>query len=281
MSETDSWLAFTVIGAGVTTVGSLIAMGIKEFFATAYLEKFKARQSASAVYRKFRDPISLSAQELCSRLREILIDDHSFLDLDVLNIPAGTARYNTADDPQYRLYKFHSTLYRFCSLFGWFELYRQELTFLDAGNNKQNAEFDTARAGIRSALADGHITPHDDWEDWEDRLILREEQRAIGEMMFADKRTDRRIVSYGEFVERFFISQIGGANRWFEIAKDFFGNYGQKEKDFRTDRLWLLLVHLLKMLEATNSALVTERLTNVKQQALEEIRKRGLIPDLA
>src|ERR1035437_8046900 len=70
---------------------------------------------------------------------------------------------NSADDEYYQRYKFISTLYRLCAWLGWVELYRQEVAFLDSGQQKTNGAFERDLDAIRSSLADGHLNEAEDW----------------------------------------------------------------------------------------------------------------------
>src|SRR5215469_13697512 len=49
-------------------------------------------------------------------------------------------------------YKLISTIYRFCALLGWLELYRQEVTFLDSGRNRDNERLERCIRHIREVL---------------------------------------------------------------------------------------------------------------------------------
>lgn len=61
-------LGFSVVGALVTTLGSLLALYLKDVLAVRSLERWKARQTLISVYRRYRLPIYLAAEELSGRL---------------------------------------------------------------------------------------------------------------------------------------------------------------------------------------------------------------------
>jgi len=52
---------------------------------------------------------------------------------------------------------------------------------------------------IRSDLADGQLNQAENWLDWKDQLIFREEQRAIGEAMIIENDQNRLVMGYGNF----------------------------------------------------------------------------------
>src|SRR5215213_4364576 len=69
--STSEILSLSVIAAVVTTIGNLVATWLKELVFARSLERWKERRSLQSVYGKYRDPLLLSAQELCSRVEEI------------------------------------------------------------------------------------------------------------------------------------------------------------------------------------------------------------------
>lgn len=120
-------LGLTVIGALVTTTGTLLGLFLKEVFLARSFEQWKAKQSLAQVSRKSQEPIALSAIELCTRFTRICHKDPpDFLQSSLLNtIPEGPT-LNSAADPHYRRYTLISTVYRLCAFLGWVELYRQD-----------------------------------------------------------------------------------------------------------------------------------------------------------
>ena len=142
------------------------------------------KNSLFIVYRKYRDPILLSSIELLFRLREIVSRQGiDFLKPEIIDLEIGKPESNYSSDPYFLKYKFNSTIYRLCSFLGWLELYRREVAFLDSGQSRVNKKLDNCIFKIQSTFADGHLNQAQDWENWHDAQIFREEQRAIGEEM--------------------------------------------------------------------------------------------------
>ena len=69
-------LGLSVLGAFVTTIGSLIALFLKEFVAATWLERWKARQTLLGAYRRYQMPIFLAAEELSNRLYGLSRDNN-------------------------------------------------------------------------------------------------------------------------------------------------------------------------------------------------------------
>lgn len=123
-------LGLTVLGAIVTTSGSLLALYIKEFVATRWLERWKARQTLLGVYRRYQLPIFLAAEELSGRLYGLSRDSNDReerdIGLDILRNPARREQHAGVSE-HYLGYRFVSNIYRLCSFLGWVELYRRDI----------------------------------------------------------------------------------------------------------------------------------------------------------
>jgi hypothetical protein len=242
-------LGLGVLAAAVTTAGNLLATILKDFFFSRAFEKWKERRTLMSVYRKYRDPLVLAGEELESRLSQICASyPPDYLRYEVLElVPTALDTTNSADDPHFRRYRLLSTVYRLCAFLGWLELYRQDVTFLDTGRRRQNRRFEEALAAFRGDLADGQLNKAKDWAEWRDRLIFREEQRAVGEAMITKDTDPRVVVGYGTFCALF--SPASDQNLWsLRVACNFFLNL-EKEKDFRRKRLNLMRQHVRSIID--------------------------------
>ncbi len=269
-------LGLSVLGAFVTTVGSLIATVLKDFIFTRSLEKWKSRQQLRQVYLKLRDPLLLATTELVNRIAEITFESSvNFLEARLLQAKPMRMIANSADDEYYQCYKFVSTLYRLCAWLSWVELYRQEVAFLDSGQQKTNTDFEHHIEAIRSSLADGHLNEADDWLRWTDSLIFREEQRAIGESMLDSQR--RSVAGYGSFCDKFITPGSGPTNRWITVATNFLSDLksvsGGTATDFRKARCLLVVKHGVSLIACLNNDRVTPRLLEFREKAEKQLAK--------
>ena len=191
-------LGLTVLGAFITTLGTLVGLALKEHFFARSFELWKSRRVLEALFQKYRDPLLLSADELSIRLKEICDGYGSeYLSSSLLEKVPNRMEVTWASDSYFQRYKLESTVYRLCALFGWFELYRQEVVFLRSNRAKHNRKLESAIAAIREVIADGQMNASEDWIDWTDNLIFREEQRAIGAMMITSAGPMRTGMGYG------------------------------------------------------------------------------------
>src|SRR5471030_339762 len=132
--DIKTWMGLSVVGAAISTIGSVFGVIIKDYFFSRSFELWKQRQTLEQIYQKYRDPLLLSATELSSRLQEVL--EHFptvYLKESVLASRPEKQISNTLDDPYFQRHKLLSTAYRLCALLAWLELYRQEVTFLRLG----------------------------------------------------------------------------------------------------------------------------------------------------
>lgn len=243
-------LGFTVLAALVTTLGTLAGLFLKEVVLSRSFEKWKDRRSLENIYRKYRDPIVLVAEELSIRLKEICDDEGAdYLQKHILESVPAKPELNWVLDPYYRRYKFESTIYRLCAFFGWCELYRQEVVFLRSGRDRHSRSLKDAVDAVREALADGQLNDAPDWMDWTDHLVFREEQRAIGETMIIGNAGSRSVMGYAQFVAMFRAGLPPERPDWFGAATAFLMDVEKGRKDFRCVRIKALYVRLIDLIE--------------------------------
>jgi hypothetical protein len=252
-------LTFTVIAAVVTTLGTLLGHVLKEIALARSFETWKQRRAADALYRKYRDPLVLSAIELANRLGEILDERPAdFLQVPLVS-PAPEPLTHAGRDEYYRRYKYQSTVYRLAAFLGWIELYRQELVFVEESQRPASQRLGSQLQEVRADLADGHIHDAPDWYLWRDALIFREEQRALGDAMIVTSEKTRTIMGYGAFLLALEASEAP-THRWIGVAVNFLAQAGMGERDFRLERYRRLLVHLAALAQANEPARVPQRL---------------------
>lgn len=124
----------------------------------------RARE-AERIRSRYRDPLLAAANALQSRLFNI-VDRQLFLQ------PAENESRRGR-----RSYSIESTLYILAEFLGWIEILRQEMQFLDLGNDRKTWRLNNILHGIQDILAQN-----------DPRLggalrLFRLEQRAIGELM--------------------------------------------------------------------------------------------------
>jgi hypothetical protein len=251
--EIKTWLGLAAVGAIISTTGAILGILIKDLVLARAFENWKIRNALKQVYQKYRDPTRLAARELASRILEILNDyPTAFFQKQVLESRPERQEENSVNDPYFKRYKLVSTVYRLSSFLAWLELYRQEITFLHPGNNKQAKLLEEAVEKIRCDLADGHLNNAPDWPEWRDTLIFREELRAIGESLIESRGNIRTVMGYSRYCEYLESSSSNVVERWFSVALNFLMNLQSGGKDFRLIRLQRIFIHLLDLIRTFN-----------------------------
>ena len=244
-------LGLSVLGALVATIGSLIALFLKDFVAATWLERWKARQTLLGAYRRYQMPIFLAAEELSNRLYGLSRDnnDREQLEVGLAVLKKPIVREpSAAVNDHYLRYRFVSNVYRLCSFLGWVELYRRDIGSLNVDELDRNRRLDACLRNIQSVLADGWINQHKDWQDWSDCLIFREELRAIGHAMLPPS-DNLCILDFGSFTSVLEHDPDGTeAARWFVQAAQFFECL-KRDQDFRLIRMRMLVVYLTDLME--------------------------------
>jgi len=240
---TPQLLGMTVLAALVTTVGNLLATWLKEFLFARSFEKWKDRRALLSIYRRYRDPIVKTAADLQARVDDICLNyPTNYLKSSLLDFHPDLLEANSAEDPYYKWHRLISTVYRLCALLGWLELYRQDVTFLSTGKKKASKLLEQTLENIRNDLADGRLNTAPDLREWNDRLIFREEQRAIGEAMITGT-SPRMVMGYGAFRVLFDHARTEDELWWMRVALNFLLDMNDM-KDFRRKRFEFLQSHL-------------------------------------
>jgi hypothetical protein len=263
----QNYLGFTVIAAVVTTCGTILGLFIKDFLFVQYFETYRERKSLKAISQRYKDPILLTTTELVRRISELnnsYVDvSKGFTQLQLFN-KAEKMQTSYANDPYFLKYKIVSTLYRFCALFGWLEMYRQDITFLNSHSKVESYRFIEIIGKIREAIADGQIIKEEsDWQLWHDTLIFREELRAVGEGMIEITNNQKAILGYGKFQLLIDDYEFSKKPIWLRPVISFFTDF-KFDKDFRTKRFKTLFNNLKELVECLDKDYYKEHVKGIK-----------------
>jgi hypothetical protein len=127
---------------------------------------------------------------------------------------------------------------------------------------------------LRSSFADGNLNAADDWPDWNDYLIFREEQRAIGETLIDTEK--KSVVGYGDFRDRLLSEEPDQSNRWIGIALLFLADLESVprdgNRDFRRARCLLIIKHGISLIECLNKERLSAYLRDSRDRAEMELQ---------
>ena len=191
-------IAIAILGGFGAAFGAIMA---------AYLQRRTAERNAAEqvardrddVVRRYRDPLLWAAFELQSRLYNILRND--FL-----------GKYFVRGTEMERNYSRDSTLYVVAQYFGWLEVVRRDVQFLDLGRIEMNQLLNDRFEAIAAAF----------WDDSLDPVLraFRGEQRAIGEIMLQPVTSGphrMECIGYATFFSRL---EDPAFARWFTKLRD-------------------------------------------------------------
>jgi hypothetical protein len=137
---------------------------------------------AETILARYRDPLITATFELQDRIQNLLRlpGDSVLVYLSVTNRSKLTLE---------------STLFRFAQYFGWTEIVRREIQFLESDASSATRTIQDAIGKVQWAFATDRLG--------QDFMVWREEQRAIGEEMLADGPDVRTCIGYATFTSRY------------------------------------------------------------------------------
>lgn len=188
------------------------------------------QQASEDLVRRYREPLLLAAFDLQARICNIVEGDF-------------VARHTGSSDPEERQYARTSTLYRVGDYFGWIEILRRGLQFLDLGEEERTHEL-VERLDIVS-----HTFSNTEWFPTSVFRLFRDEQRALGEIMLEPIEGELRryqCIGFATFVER--LEKDSGFARWFERLGTEIDNLGDPAPG-QLDRLIELQHALIQVID--------------------------------
>jgi hypothetical protein len=189
--------AVAVCSAGVTAFTAVRSIRLQHAL-TLERAQLDRQQASEEVVRRYREPLLLAAFDLQARICNIVRD--GFL-----------VRHLGSADPAEREYARVSTLYRIGDYFGWTEILRRGLQFLDLGDDRRTSDLAELLAQVSRTFSDTARYPAGVF------CLFRDEQRAVGEIMLQPADQDPRhwqCIGYATFTAR--LQADPGFSRWFQ-----------------------------------------------------------------
>ena len=148
--------------------------------------RLERQQASEDLIRRYREPLLLAAFDLQARIHNIVHGDF-------------VARHMGSSDPEERHYARASTLYRLGDYFGWIEILRRGLQFLDLGEEERT------RGLVERLDTVSRTFSNTEWFPASVFRLFRDEQRALGEVMLEPAEGEVRryqCIGYATFVNR-------------------------------------------------------------------------------
>jgi hypothetical protein len=160
-------------------------------------QRLDRSDAAEEIMSKYRDPLLRSIIDLQGRI-------YSIVRLDFMQRHLGSG------DAEQIGYAKVSTLFRLSEYFGWVEILRRGVQFLDLGDQARSRELAALSHQISLAFANTHEFPGAAFR------LFRDEQRAVGELVIESPPGDSRAyhcIGYTQFVQR--LEDDPNFSRWF------------------------------------------------------------------
>jgi hypothetical protein len=154
---------------------------LEDELAEARMERERQLQ-AETILARYRDPLITATFELQDRIQNLLRTTHNSI---LVYLPT----------PRRGELAIHSTLFRFAQYFGWTEIVRREIQFLEFGATSATRSVQDALGNVGWAFATDKLG--------RDFMIWREEQRAIGERMLSGDAQPLTCIGFASFTDRY------------------------------------------------------------------------------
>ncbi len=154
-------------------------------------------EAAEQITSKYRDPLLRCVIDLQGRI-------YSIVKLDFMQRHLGSS------DSEQVQYAKTSTLFRLAEYFGWIEILRIGIQFLDLGDQARSRQLTALSHEVGLAFANTQEFPTSAFR------LFRDEQRALGELVIESLQGDPRgyhCIGYTEFVRR--LENDAAFSRWF------------------------------------------------------------------
>ena len=227
-----------LISAGVAVCSAAVtayatARSIRLQHALALHRMSRDRQEASEdLVRHYREPLLVAAFDLQTRIGNIVQNDFA-------------ARHMGSADPEEHRYARTSTLYRIGEYFGWIEILRRGLQFLNLGEDRRTHELVERLDLVSRTFADTQRYPASAFR------LFRDEQRALGEVMLEPTDGELRryqCIGYATFAAR--LETDTEFARWFHrlgMESDMLANPvpGQLDRLIRVQHALIDIINFL------------------------------------
>jgi hypothetical protein len=209
-----------------STLGGIIGASTRLVFDVILPRQLQQKGDVIAVKRKYATPILRAAEELRRRLENMInhidaIEKQGWLSHE----PPG--------------YYYYSTLYVVGQFFGWLQILRRTVVYLDFTTTKETQKFERFLQAIEKGFTDPDLLqgtgvsygPPADGDRW----IYSFGLQAVGDRMIISDADKHRTIDYASFHRQFTQQSNDEFRQWFEPLEKMF--HGLKANDVRFRRM--------------------------------------------
>ncbi|HEV2905205.1 MAG TPA: hypothetical protein VGW32_09165 [Pyrinomonadaceae bacterium] len=212
-------------------LGGVLGATIKFLFETFLPQHLTSRREILAVKRKYQTPILQAADELRRRLQNMI------LNIKLIETQTGWLRSNEVTD-----YYFLSTIYTVSRFFGWQQILRREVVYLDFTTINETKTFEGFMRMIREGFSTPDLlgsTDSSSPEESQDKWIFSFWIQGIGESMVVEGKDNCYALSYSMFLKKIAEPESANFDRWLNTLAQLFADL--KSTDVKFQRL--LAIH--------------------------------------
>jgi hypothetical protein len=237
-SKSQSWLERSFEERSInwilisSLIGGLVGASAKLIFEVILPARLKERREIISLTHKYTTPILLATEALRNRL-------FNMINLIELVEKDQWLSCNNQTSPPQPTYYYLSTIYLLGRFFGWVEILRSTVVYLDLASVRETRRFERYLEAIESCFSDPEILPGitdiklrtESNRDW----CYSYELSAIGEMMIVrDSHDDNlKTIGFAGFKKLFLDSQGSDFREYFDCLALLFKDLKKSEARFK------------------------------------------------
>ena len=205
-------------------LGGIIGASMRFVFEVILPQRLQRKREVIAVKRKYATPILLAAEDLRRRLENIIKIIET---IDHRNV------FSVRDPPGYY---YLSTLYVVGQFFGWVQILRRTVAYLDFTTTKETRKYERFLAAIEDGFSSPSLLgaastsyPADTQDHW----VFTFQLQAIGSLMVDSETKQDRTRDYISFCKAYSGSENKEFRRWFAPLSAMFQNLKAEDPRFR------------------------------------------------
>jgi hypothetical protein len=207
-----------------SVLGGIIGASVHFLFDFLLPQQAQQRREVISVKRKYATPVLLAAAELRGRLGNMIrfierVQREQWLNPDA---PSG--------------YYYASTLYVVGKFFGWLQILRRTIIYIDFTSVKETRQFENFLKAIEDGFTDPDLLAPSVTglpEQTADKWIYTYWMQAMGELMIIRDGDDYRTLDYATFYKNYKQSDNADFRNWFSQMEQLFAKLTADEPRFK------------------------------------------------
>lgn len=216
--NTILWLALSSV------IGGFVGASVRFLFDVLLPQQLQQRREIIAVKRKYAAPVFAAAADLRDRFDNMI--------RLVQRVEAEGWLSSTHPSNYY----YYSTLYVVAKFFGWLQILRRTIVYLDFTSVKETRRFEKFLKAIEDGFTDPDLlipSPSGSPVNTSDKWIFRFWLQAIGDLMLTRENEDYRVMDYAEFYTKIVNPEQQDFREWFAPVEAMFRSLTADDPRFK------------------------------------------------